>query len=81
MGSLNTGTAHVTNERMDKTIRKYTDFEEMKADEYRYWQSRPVHERVAAVSELTEEGYKLKGFKTDDFRLLRTLVYFERAPR
>jgi hypothetical protein len=66
---------------MDKTIRKYTNFDEMKADEYRYWQSRPVHERVAAVSELTEEGYKLKGFKPDDFRLHRTLVHFERAPR
>jgi len=25
---------------MDKTIRKYTDFDEMKADDYRYWQSR-----------------------------------------
>jgi hypothetical protein len=22
-------------------LRKYTDFGEMKADEYRYWQSRP----------------------------------------
>ena len=33
---------------MDKTIRKYTNFDEMKADEYRYWQSRPVHERVQA---------------------------------
>jgi hypothetical protein len=53
----------------------------MKADEYRYWQSRPVHERVAAVSELTEEGYKLKGFKPDAFRLHRALVHFERAPR
>ena len=39
-------------ERMDKTIRKYASFDEMKADEYRYWQSRPVHERVAAVTEL-----------------------------
>jgi hypothetical protein len=66
---------------MDKTIRKYTNFDEMKADEYRYWQSRPVHERVAAVWELTEECYKLKGFKPDTFRLQRTLVYFERAPR
>ena len=81
MGSLNESVAHVTKERMDKTIRKYTNFDEMKADEYRYWQSRPVHERVAAVSELTEECYKLKGFKPDDFRLQRTLVYFERAPR
>ena len=53
----------------------------MKADEYRYWQSRPAYERVAAVAELTEEGYKLKGFKPDAFRLDRTFVHFERAPR
>jgi hypothetical protein len=25
---------------MDKTIRKYSNPDEMKADEYRYWQSR-----------------------------------------
>ena len=66
---------------MDKTIRKYTDFDEMKADEYRYWQSRPVHERVAAVSELTEQGYRMKGMGPDAFRLQRTLVCFERLPR
>jgi hypothetical protein len=54
---------------MDKTIRKYTNFDEMKADEYRYWQSRPVHERVAAVSELTQEHYVP--------RLQRTLVHVE----
>jgi hypothetical protein len=66
---------------MDKTIRRYTDFDEMKADEYRYWQSRPVHERLAAVAELTEEGYRMKGMGPDAFRLQRTLVRFERAPR
>ena len=66
---------------MDKTVRKYTNFDEMKADEYRYWQSRPVHERVAAVSELTEAGYKLKGSGPDAFRLLRTVVHFERPSR
>ena len=66
---------------VDKRIRKYTDFEEMKADEYRYWQSRPVHERVAAVSQLTEEGYRLKGIGPDAFRLQRTLVRIERASR
>src|SRR6266567_5858771 len=48
-------------ELMDKTIRKYTDFDEMKADEYRYWQSRPVHERMDAVSELTQAMYAMKG--------------------
>jgi len=66
---------------MDKTIRKYDTFDEMKADEYRYWQSRPIHERVNAVWELTKDGYQLKGFKADAFRLQRTVVHFERAPR
>jgi hypothetical protein len=66
---------------MDKSIRRYATFDEMKADEYRYWQSRPVYERMAAVAELTEEGYKLKGFKADAFGLHRTLVHFERTPR
>jgi hypothetical protein len=31
---------------MDKSIRKYTNLDEMKADEYRYWRSRRVHERA-----------------------------------
>jgi hypothetical protein len=66
---------------MDKTIRRYTDFDEMKADEYRYWQSRPIHERVKAVSELTQEHYALKDAAADVPRLQRTLVRFERAPR
>lgn len=42
---------------MDKAIRKYArlaDLDEIKAEEYRYWQSRPVHERTDAVSELTQ---------------------------
>ena len=72
---------HAINRGMDKTIRKYTDFDEMKADEYRYWQSRPVYERVAAVSELTQEGYAMKGEAPDVPRLQRTLVHFERTPR
>ena len=61
---------------MDKTIRKYTDFDEMKADEYRYWQSRPVHERLDAVSEITTEHYAIKGVPLHVPRLQRTLVRF-----
>jgi hypothetical protein len=45
---------------MDKPTRKYTNFDKRKADECRYWQSRPVHERVAAVSHLSHEHYTLK---------------------
>ena len=40
-------------------------FEKLRADEYRYWQSRPIHERVAAVSQLTQEQYALKGWKIE----------------
>jgi hypothetical protein len=66
---------------MDPIIRKYASFEEMKADEYRYWQSRPVHERTDAVSELTQALYAMKGAAPDVPRLQRTLVRFEREPR
>jgi len=66
---------------MDTETRKYSSFDEMKAAEYRYWQSRPIHERVAAAAELTEDGYKLKGFGPDAFRLQRSVVHFERARR
>ncbi len=79
--SLQPRTVCLEKERMDKTIRKYTSFDEMKADEYRYWQSRPVHERVNAVSELTQEHYAMKGAVLDVPRLQRTLVRFERTPR
>jgi len=33
------------------TIRKYTDF----------WQSRPAHERLNTVEEMTQTAYELKG--------------------
>ena len=66
---------------MDKTIGKYTSFDEMKADEYRYWQSRPVPERMDAVSELTQEHYAMKGLVSDVPRLQRTLIRLEREQR
>lgn len=69
---------------MDKTIRKYTslaDLDEIKAEEYRYWQSRPLHERMDAVAGLTREQYQMKGVPPDAFRLQRTLVRFERPQR
>jgi hypothetical protein len=52
-------------ERMDTTVRRYTDFDEMKADEYRYWQSRPAYERLDAVEEMIETAYALKGWEIE----------------
>lgn len=66
---------------MDKTIRKYTSLDEMKASEYRYWQSRPVWERMEAVSELTQEHYAIKGAAPHVPRLQRTLVRVQRPQR
>jgi hypothetical protein len=37
---------------MERIVRKYTSHKEVKADEYRYWQSRPVWERMDAVEEM-----------------------------
>jgi len=42
---------------MDKTIRRVTDIEQQQAETYRYWQSRPVGERLLAVCELSESTY------------------------
>jgi hypothetical protein len=66
---------------MDKTIRVYHSFDEMKADDYRYWQSRPVHERMDAVSEMTLAAYAMKGAAPDVPRLQRTLVRLQRPWR
>ena len=64
------------------TIRKYIDFDEIKADEYRYWQGRPVHERMDTAAELSIIGYQLKDPTRDvQSRLQRTLVRVQRAPR
>ncbi len=50
---------------MEAVLRKYTSFDEMKADEYRYWQSRPVHERMEAVEEMVLAAYALKGWEIE----------------
>jgi len=57
-------------------IRKYTDFAEIKADEYRYWQSRTAQERLDAVEEMIETAYALKGWRIDpdEPRLQRPFV-------
>jgi hypothetical protein len=64
---------------MDKTIRRYTKFEEMKADEYREWQALPGHERLNAIVELSLAGYQLKESTRDvQPRLQRTLIRLQR---
>ena len=61
---------------MDKIVRKYTSFDQMNVDEYRYWQSRPAHERLDAVEEMIADAYAIKGWKVDpdEPRLQRPFV-------
>jgi hypothetical protein len=66
---------------MDKSIRIYDSHKEMKADEYRYWQSRPAHERMSAVAELSISAYAMKEPASDVRRLQRTLVCLQRPQR
>src|SRR5450756_2511116 len=65
-----------TNEPMEKTTRIYASHREMKADEYRYRQSRPAHERLDAVEEMIQTAYALKGWEMepDVPRLQRPVV-------
>jgi hypothetical protein len=53
---------------MDKTLRRVTNLEEQQAETYRYWQSRPLGERLAAVWEVTAAAYAFKGIQYDPTR-------------
>jgi hypothetical protein len=62
---------------MDKTIRRFTDHKELKAEEYLYWQSVPASERMKAVWELSLMGYQMKGQTPDGQELRRSVVRLE----
>jgi hypothetical protein len=65
---------------MDKTIRRVTDFEEQRAETYRYWQSRTVAERMEAVAEIVRDVYLTRGIDVEAQPMDKTIVRFERAP-
>ena len=58
-------------------IRRYSDFDQIKTDEYAYWQSQPAHVRLAAATELTAAAYAVKGIHVS--RLQRSLVRSKRT--
>ena len=63
------------------TVRTYDSLKEVKDDEYRYWQSRPVHERMSAVSEITLAAYAMKGIIPNVRRLERVAICLQRPRR
>ena len=44
----------------NRVVRKVTSVEEQEAENYRYWQSIPVGDRLVAVCELTEAAYAIR---------------------
>lgn len=72
---------------MDKTIRRVTNIQQQDAETYRYWQSRPVGERLATVCELSEAAFAFAaafkpplawGESNDDQGSERALTSFQR---
>jgi hypothetical protein len=65
---------------MDKTIRRVTDLKAQRAENFRYWQSLPAGERLAAVWETTQNAYAFKKEEKvqTEPRPHRTLIRFER---
>jgi hypothetical protein len=66
---------------MEKTIRKFSSFDEMKDEEYRYWQSKTPAERFAAGHQMSVEGYRAYGYSADGAELKRVAVRIEQARR
>lgn len=59
---------------MDRTIRRFSSFDEVKDDEYRYWQSVPPAERIEATFQLSVDMYRMKGIEPDGAALKRSIV-------
>lgn len=70
---------------MDKTIRKFTSKEDMRAETYRYWHSRPDWEIFRAIAEMSEDAYRdyyrLKGITPDAQRPARSLTRVQHTQR
>lgn len=65
--------------RADKTIRRFSSQKEQKAEVYRYWQSRPIGDPLAAVWDATIVAYSLMGVQYDASRRSEaTLVRIQR---
>ena len=63
-----------------RAVRKVTSVEEQEAENYRYWQSIPVGDRLVAVCELTEAAYAIRRLgRNADKGHERTHTHLQRA--
>lgn len=62
--------ANAARRRATWSVTVHTNFDDIKAAEYRYWATQPAHVVVATVSEMTTEAYAMRGIRVS--RLQRT---------
>ena len=60
------------------TLKRYKSLDQMKADEYAYWQSQPNWVRMQAVAELSSAYYKFKKKPVRVQKLQRPALSVER---
>jgi hypothetical protein len=66
---------------MQMIAQKFESFQEVKDEEYRYWQSVSASERVAAGHQMSIEGYRAYGSAADGRELKTVAVRLQREPR
>jgi hypothetical protein len=66
---------------MEMVAQKFESFQDIKDEEYRYWQSLSAGERIAAGHQMSVEGYRAYGYSTDGRELKTVAVRLQREPR
>jgi hypothetical protein len=66
---------------MEMVAQKFESFQDVKDEEYRYWQSVPASQRIAAGHQMSVEGYRAYGSTADGRELKTVAVRLQREPR
>jgi hypothetical protein len=66
---------------MQMVAQKFESFQDIKDEEYRYWDSLSPAERIAAGHQMSVEGYRAYGSAADGRELKTVAVRFQREPR
>jgi hypothetical protein len=66
---------------MQMVAQKFESFQDVKDEEYRYWQSVSASERIAAGHQMSIEGYRAHGSTADGRELKTVAVRLQREPR
>jgi hypothetical protein len=66
---------------MQMVAQKFESFQDIKDEEYRYWDSVSPAERIAAGHQMSVEGYRAYGSTADGRELKRVAVRLQRESR